>query len=283
MSGDGSTQLAFGDSSVGVYISADAGATWTNRNPTPPHLTSWQNAALSADGVHITMVKYFTGSIYTSADSGVTWTSRAPSKTFTDIAMSSDGSQQTAVTDGVSGGGDNIWRSSDSGATWTEVTGTTASWNCVAMSDDGVKQVAATYSANIWYSADAGATWTEVTGLERGVGYSGPTPIPHWAGLSASSDGSRIVANAYQENIWYSVDSGKLHPRPQASTPTALPPTLGPGPSAPSLCRDAKQALCHAPPLVTRSHLDRRNTDQRRQKLDRHRNEFRRLPHGSDG
>ena len=207
MSDDGSVQAAWCSVSTdALYTSADTGATWTIRDPTG-NSAAWADVAINGDGTRMTAVSRDTGAtnggIYTSADSGVTWTSRGQTTTaWRGVAMSSDGADQTAVST------TDIWTSSDYGATWSQVSGTTATWAPagrqavpVAMSANGLRQVAATHTDNIWYSGDTGATWTEVTGFAL-------TGSKFWAGISSSADGSKMVAAVYAGYFWVSTDYG---------------------------------------------------------------------------
>ena len=246
MSSDGTVQAAWssGPSSAdmkGLFTSADTGATWTHREmPAWLHVSSYtgtiMHCAVSPDGTHMTALASGppAGPMFISSDAGVTWTTSGPSKYWRKSAMSADGSIQTATTGHLGARSDlvgTMYRSSDSGATWTEVAGMTAHWGGetsmgtggVAMSSDGVKQVAATHEDNLWYSSDSGVTWTEVTGLGLDNGYvNGATGYtPQWSDVSTSSDGSRMVASGYLRNTWFSTDSGTP---PLCSHPSPLPP-----------------------------------------------------------
>ena len=109
------------------------------------------------------------------------------------VAMSADGTKQTAVagygtSDPAQQG---IWTSTDSGATWTRVSngqfGKTDNWQVkwysVAMSADGVKQMATAEMGSLWTSTDSGGSWTKVTGVSAAA---------NWRSIAMSADGAVI-------------------------------------------------------------------------------------------
>jgi hypothetical protein len=78
-----------------IYVSADAGITWT---PTSTTVTNWNSIACSADDSRLVAVGGSSGysnnfgPIYTSTNSGLTWTSNnAPVLYWTSVASSADG------------------------------------------------------------------------------------------------------------------------------------------------------------------------------------------------
>ena len=130
------------------------------------------------------------------------------------VAMSADGTKQTAV----AGNGASfttqwgIWTSTDFGATWTKVTNFVgresdpswqAKWHSVAMSADGVKQMATVVMGSLWMSTDSGGSWTEVA--------HGPSPI-NWRSIAMSADGAVMQVMQAGSNpnsvMWRTADSG---------------------------------------------------------------------------
>jgi photosystem II stability/assembly factor-like uncharacterized protein len=87
-----------------VYLSADAGLTWSETSlPT----NNWSSVAESADGTKMValansvngLLGFGSGGIFTSTDSGTTWVSNnVPSGTWTFAAMSADGNEIIATT-----------------------------------------------------------------------------------------------------------------------------------------------------------------------------------------
>ncbi len=78
-----------------IYISTNAGATWT-RSSAPS--TNWQAVACSADGSKLVAADE-NGPIYTSADGGTTWiTNSVPNSSWVSVATSADGSKIVAAT-----------------------------------------------------------------------------------------------------------------------------------------------------------------------------------------
>jgi hypothetical protein len=203
-----------------IYVSADSGATWTQRDcgsggsgaPSTGGTAGtggrglaaqyWTSVASSADGTKLVAVVKpdpvtgGIGYIYTSMDSGATWTQTGPQQYWQSVASSADGTKLVAVAslywDAISqyqSGLGHIYTSMDSGATWTQ-TGTQQIWNSVASSSDGTKLVAVTNpessmltTGHIYTSVDSGATWTQTGAPGNG-----------WTSVASSSDGTKLVA-----------------------------------------------------------------------------------------
>jgi photosystem II stability/assembly factor-like uncharacterized protein len=176
-----------------IYVSTDAGATWTL---TSAPTNYWSSVASSADGTKLVaavsslpMHVLSPGLIYTSSDGGATWTpTSAPSNFWASVASSADGARLVALgtlgwrwvgpTNGYYLGDGAIYRSQDSGATWTQISGRSNSWTSVACSADGTKWVAVSshwdWDLNgylgegaIYRSVDAGATWSRTSAPSR--------------------------------------------------------------------------------------------------------------------
>jgi len=135
-----------------IYTSSDYGATWTQRDST----RDWRRIACSEDGTKLVAAE-LTGSLYYSNDSGATWSSAGTSAAYTSVAMSGDGTYAIA-TDGTPG---YLYTSSDSGATWTQRDSSRA-WAACAIDLDGNVMIAATSTGAIYRSTDYGVNWSLV-------------------------------------------------------------------------------------------------------------------------
>jgi hypothetical protein len=186
-----------------VYISVDAGTTWTQTSA-PSNL--WTSIASSADGVKIVAVAV--GAIYTSPDSGATWiqTSASTNNVWSSVACSADGTKLTAAVGAADYGYGNvgpIYTSTNSGLTWMQTTAPTNGWISVASSADGTKLVAAAVDDGygdggaIYISNDSGSTWTGTS-----------APGEPWSSVASSADGNRLVAAVGGGTIYTSFDSG---------------------------------------------------------------------------
>lgn len=181
-SADGTTLVAAGFDGL-LYVSTDAGTTWTPRGLT----ANWSSVAASADGVRLVAVSSSgpnnsLGQLHVSTDSGLTWTQRGPVGEWTSVASSADGLRiVAAMNNGV------LWTSTDA----VGFVGREASrpWKAVASSADGLRLVAVagptqTVPGRVYLSVDAGITWTP-----RG-------PSGSWAAVASSADGTRLAAAA---------------------------------------------------------------------------------------
>lgn len=148
----------------GFWLSANYGATWTNKSPSSTAVGSviYRGVSMSSSGQYQSVCEY-NGYIYVSNDYGATWTKPATitaAKNFMAIKVSDSGLHQTCVADN-----DYIYTSSDSGATWTQKTSIgSKSYYDVAMSADGnIQYAVALNGGGILKSTDKWATSTSVT------------------------------------------------------------------------------------------------------------------------
>lgn len=195
MSKDGKTQVAVVETVAGAaraYISKDYGDTWVAKTTTDEQnkyvamSSNGQRITISINGGCIqrsidggetwlakqTIGAYFgvidmssTGlyqsmilsdRIFTSSDYGVTWTARAfIDSWWSSIAVSDNGQKQVACI--LSYSTSNIYVSIDYGVTWT-AKAFNKSWSAVAISADGIKQVAVPWG-HIYISKDSGENW----------------------------------------------------------------------------------------------------------------------------
>jgi hypothetical protein len=198
-----------------IYISADAGATWTER--TLPGNRAWASIASSADGSKLAAVASDLSAIWTSADSGSTWQEQLDSgkRFWVSITMSSDGSRMAAVAleEGKAVGDGKIytWAQSASNAfgagPWTART-PALNWRSIASSADGSKLVAALYSdvldaqQPIYLSTDFGVSWTPSPAFPVGQA------THSFYRVASSQDGSKLAAAERFGKIYTSSDSG---------------------------------------------------------------------------
>jgi len=105
---------------MGIYVSRDAGATWTLLPSTPSiNITAASCVAVDPKNSSHLLVSGNTG-VYSSIDGGATWTKTLDG--FVEQLMFSDAAPGTVFATGAS---TNLWRSIDSGKTWQKLVG----WN----------------------------------------------------------------------------------------------------------------------------------------------------------
>lgn len=183
------TNLVAASTGGALYISGDAGATWSaaesNRN--------WADVACSADG-SVMAAAVFNGLVYVSSNFGASWTATASgSAAWVGLAMSADGGKLAAV---VQNGA--LFLSSNRGASWSATSGAgTRNWSSVAMSDNGSRIVATVNPGLIYISDDSGATWAPRA--ENAA----------WASVACSTDGAKMVAAVEGGMIYVSTDGGQ--------------------------------------------------------------------------
>jgi hypothetical protein len=197
-----------------LYVSADAGMTWTNSGPRD----YWQGVASSADGTKLAAVSsivvdeyeafFGDGGVYVSTNSGATWDlSSAPLNTWSCVASSADGAKLVAAATMAESGGPGlvisgdggIYTSTDSGQSWMLTSAPRQDWSSIASSADGSKLVAVSSSSpgGIYVSANSGETWSQ-----------GNAPSNAWNSVASSADGAKLVA-ATGARIYISSDSGQ--------------------------------------------------------------------------
>lgn len=215
-----------------VWLSRDAGATWTNTF----RLTNffWFDLAASSDGTQVaavTLAEQPGGrNCYISRDSGVTW-ELSQMLTVRQVAWAANGERLAAATAGgffcskdggrswASGSFTNvqscfplvasadgtmlaatlspglIYLSRDWGKTWSLSGAPVKAWTRLAASADGMRLAGiASGREPIFVSFDAGATWT-----------TNGAPAGHWTDVTMSADGCRIVAvdRGEPEQLWW--------------------------------------------------------------------------------
>lgn len=236
-SADG-TRLAALDNGY-VYISADAGITWTSNQLSSSSLDA---LASSADGTEL-VVTAAGGVVYASENAGMSWSSQTlPGVSGLSVASSADGTKLVAAS-----GTGTIFSSTNSGATW-QISGapTNRIWVSIASSADGTKLVAGADEA-IFTSMDSGTTWTSNSipdGLISCVAVSadgtkmaavtenGVIPVggsPDGIILISTNSGVTWTSSLSPDGTWRglasSADGSKLFAA-RSDTFTALPPLL---------------------------------------------------------
>lgn len=171
-----------------IYVSSNYGTTWAS---TASGSAAWAGLTMSADGNKLAAVVQ-NGALFTSSNRGTTWTARSPAGTrnWSGVAMSADGSRLVAA---VNPG--QLYLSADGGASWT-ARAESASWASVACSSDGTKWVAAVNGGVLYVSTNAGQTWA-----------SRATAQP-WHTVASSTDGQRLAATIANGQIYTSDDAG---------------------------------------------------------------------------
>lgn len=156
---------------INFYGSNDYGSSWTPINSYNTDSTG--NCGMSQYGRYQAFVWFLSGGDsyrYYSTNFGSTWTLDGPNTAtrYTDIKMSDTGLYQIlSGYDGGSGGG-RIYVSSNSGSSFTEVVyDATYSMDFVAITDDGVYQIAMGKSGKYYISTNSGATFS-TTGIVSG-------------------------------------------------------------------------------------------------------------------
>jgi len=213
-----------------IYTSTDAGVTWTQRASNQ----DWTGVASSANGQNLAATTW-AGQIYTSTNAGVSWTARATARNWTDITSSADG-QNLAATDWTS---ERVYTSTNAGVSWT-ARPVQGALGAIGGSADGMSLVTYENWTGVGYieiSTDGGATWTSslhapdeladivmsddgMTIVAVGGGDGGPGRIfiskdggaswniggdvRAWRGAAVSSDGSQILASAYNGYLYTS-------------------------------------------------------------------------------
>jgi hypothetical protein len=212
----------------GLFVSGDAGASWT---PAGPSFPIWLLASNGADSLCAIDID---GSIYLSGNGGFIWSTRLPSPpagspqcaaigpggelwcgTQTGVYRYAAGAWHAtgltwnaaalAVVDTgivfVAGAGP-LWRSTDLGATWTPMNGPAGSIASIAAGPRG--DVFAAVPNGVWHTADNGGTWnllTDLTAVSRLV------TVPGRAGGEALAvRGGHVYRYDYTDQHWHALD-----------------------------------------------------------------------------
>jgi photosystem II stability/assembly factor-like uncharacterized protein len=175
---------------TGVFVSTDAGATWTQRT-----------AAVSRRVAQILVSPTDANRVYLagesgfeqSTDAGVTWTTIRAGQ-ISDAVIDPN----SATTLYINVGSDGIYKSTDGGTTWTKLvggapSGAAADWIRLAIGRSGAagsNLILAKRSGTIYRSTDGGTTWATIAGSH------GDSTHHQWCNLLAVApdDDSIILA-----------------------------------------------------------------------------------------
>jgi hypothetical protein len=136
----GSISTAFG-----IYISPDAGATWTLAEPNPYGIYggNWSHVVASSDGTHI----YATGDgLASSTNSGATWTINQ-SESWGEFATSADA---TVLVASAGGAASPVFISDDSSQYWTQLGSGGQQFSTFVVAGDDQKVVGATFQGSLY-------------------------------------------------------------------------------------------------------------------------------------
>ena len=189
-SADGNHLAALVAGETVVYITTNAGLTWTS-NALPLGMIDGSSIVCSADGRVIAAaaggseLSIDAGPIAISTNSGATWfNSGSPNKIWTALASSADGAHLVGATVSVRSFGGGIALSPDMGTTWLGSSAPSQTWLCIASSANGNNLVAANdFDSFLYTSSTGGLTWNPTT--EAGQ---------EWVSVASSADGTKLVA-----------------------------------------------------------------------------------------
>ncbi len=199
-SADGNTIAALVQGGEAVYLSTNAGATWTLSSPGNGGAVG-SSIACSADG----RILYFAGTtqVYCSTNSGAAWNpTLSPLANWTSVACSADGTRLAGASAFRRGSPSGIITSPDGGNTWNSTTPPTDAWLAVASSADGNRLMGANLTASaIYISSDGGNSWAQHS-----------PPLQAFTSLASSADGAKLVlasqGNGSGGAIFISTNSG---------------------------------------------------------------------------
>lgn len=200
-SADGKTVVAIeGNTEAGyrrgLWISRDAGLTWSHRDTTSPGV-KWLDVSVSNDGQTIVSAPLTpngtwgwstdSGMPEISTDGGVTWTyvsaDGGKNQGWSEVSVSGNG--KTMIVSDYTGA--RFARSTDAGKTWAPIVmpalGYWSNVGDIALSEDGTKAILGKSTGDIWISTDSGSTWTKQD-----------VKSDYWDNVTIASDGSSFAA-----------------------------------------------------------------------------------------
>ena len=224
------------DSTGGVYLSTNSGASFSVMPGLPTINTQWDTLAISTDGRYMA-AGYGYGStqsspFYYSFDSGVTWNAYSSGLTINSVCIQNSvllfttgGYANAAIASNVyiasllpltataisSSGknavgfikGERIYYSDTSGQTWipstTQPTSSVYNWSSISIDQTGQYALICENSGNIFYSDTSGQSW-------RQSSVSGISTAQNWTSISIS--GTNSIACIKNGKIYYSSNSG---------------------------------------------------------------------------
>lgn len=165
-----------------VYVSANAGATWTSVTNAPTDGQFWSSVASSADGNKLAAAMTV-GGVLTSANAGTTWVSNNVPP-VSSLASSADGNELYAA------GPLGLAASTNAGASWAVLPGALFITNRIACSTNGLI-LFGLGRTNIYSSFNGGSTWSTNTAART-----------NWSAIALSATGLRGVAAASGGGIY---------------------------------------------------------------------------------
>ena len=168
VSGDGDTLLVE-DMGASVWLSTDAGETFTELEIIDAYTHMWGSFSINDDGSVMIATTYddiSDGRVYVSTDGGTTWSEKRPkgdADYVWDIsAVSGDGDTLLVGEQGA-----RLWKSTDDGATWSDISHESKDKRLydVDINEDGSVMVK-TYGPDALLSINGGTTWTKLSNIE---------------------------------------------------------------------------------------------------------------------
>jgi len=186
-----------GDATLDVFISHNAGTSWTPVDP--PGLSSdydWFWCSSDDDGSVLTVAS--DSQFYISTNSGVAWTKIGGSGCSSNCALSSDGSKMYYTDDLYY----RLYYSSNSGVSWTQLGSYPISPGpaYIACDDTGAYVYVVQLDASVYMSSDYGSTWSDITPS----GYANNS----WSTIQCSSDGKIVFATVEGGRVFISYNYG---------------------------------------------------------------------------
>ncbi|MEJ6577009.1 MAG: hypothetical protein QNL49_01055 [Actinomycetota bacterium] len=193
MSEDGMTIAAAEYPSSGIWVSKNGGDDWVRKFITN---AAWRSIAISSNGVSAVATSF--GGTYITSDllaDVVSWTKKNGGN-WSAVASSSDGKYLAAARVDKDSN-THVYTSSDYGVTFVKQNSSrpgTKFYQALAFSADGSILTGAAWGDYIYTSIDSGVTWVKQT----------LAGSRNWSSVATSADGTKIVAVAYDGEIWTS-------------------------------------------------------------------------------
>ena len=151
---------------MGVFLSNDAGTSWTRVRLMNESGSEADAAALAPSNVKVLYVAGHGADwkpvLFRSTNGGTAWTRiKAPAPAASVTCLAVHPSSQTTLYATTSWQGN--FKSTDGGSSWTKLACTASGANCVAVNPSDPNEVFIGSSEGVEYSADGGSTWTDLS------------------------------------------------------------------------------------------------------------------------